>query len=359
MIRPSMLGRLERCPGSSRLEAELNLSDEQKSEAADRGTRLHEIISKAIKNPGDKISLISECESNEEIMIVESCLRAAESVWNSLSDSQRSRAIVRIEKKINLKDIGIDEGTPDLAIIAKPTDTEDGIIIILDWKTGIGYVPPARWNLQLMAYAVGSVPDITGYSAQLVIVQPMKSEAPNIWVASKEDLMHCKAKVKRVIDESEKEDSPLSSGAWCIYCKAKNNCPARALVAAEVQTLTDPVKIITALDGAARSALYVKLNEAVKILEKAKESIDEKILSGVLVVDGFEVGPGKAGRFWSKDTADVFAELVKTAEDKGVSGELYELISVSKMEKLLGKANVPEHLVASKPGNPTIKRSKN
>lgn len=363
MIRPSNLGRIERCPGSVALE-ETVTTPENSSEIesrAQRGTRLHAAVSESILNPSKRQEIVfSSCQDDEEIQAVERCIKEAETVWNDvLTPSQRARAQVKVEKLIPLESIGIDQGTADLLIICPPTDAEDGLIVVRDWKMGVGWVPSARWNLQIMAYAIGSVEHIENYSADLGIVQPAVREYTDRWIASKDDLLRVQARIAHVIAEADKPEPVLQCGAWCGYCKAKMICNARAVVASEVKSLIDPVTVIKNLEGKPRSELYNKLGEAIKILEAAKEKIDAEILTGSFTIDGYEIGPGKSGRFWSKEKSEMVEQLTEIATERGFTKyDVLEPITPTKADKLFGKNGGHVGYIAIKEGNPTIKRVK-
>ena len=149
--RPSSLHRRERCPGSGKLEAEAGPRPD--TDDSDMGTRLHEAVSLGIKFPDNRNDIRAELDQPETEK-VNQCWDEAAKFWNQLTPGQRKRAKVLVEKPVDCRMIGIDhDGTPDFAVIVPQTDEEMGIIGVLDWKMGFSYVSPAKYNLQLMAYA--------------------------------------------------------------------------------------------------------------------------------------------------------------------------------------------------------------
>jgi hypothetical protein len=328
----------------------------EEESSADRGRRLHEIVVRGILNPTGKNTILLDA-FQEEWYIVEACWKEAEACWASLTDAQRARATVLIEKVVDLKCLGMDEGTVDLAIVVKGTDIEDGLVVVRDWKCGVGYVPKARYNLQLAAYAFGVVKEygIDG-QADIGILQPAVTLVANTWKASKADVEAIEGRIKHIVSQCEKPDAPIIPGPWCGYCRAKNSCQSRLMVCAEVKQIADPVAVIKAMLPSQRVELYEKLSAAIKMLENAKEQIDAGIIENTIGVPGYGPGPGKKGRFWKAEKAECITQLQNLALAKGLNGlDVLDPISVSAAEKLLGKKEVAD-MFGTKDGNPTVKR---
>lgn len=356
VIRPSILHRIERCPGSVRQCAAVPIKEEPEESYASIGTRIHESVSGGLLHPDLRLSILAECDNQD---VVEACWIEAEKCWNDLSPEQRKRAIVLVEKPVDLSQFGMKQGTPDFAIIIAGTETESGRIILRDWKSGMGWVAPAKYNLQLLTYGSGlsRAYNIDG-PVDIGIVQPLVRQYPDIWVASQEDLTTVAERIKHVIEACLKEDAPLFPGGWCQYCAAKDTCPARMQIAAEVKQITDPVTTMQAISPEARKDLYDKLKNAIDILEKAKEQIDAAIIANTLDVKGYGPGEGRKGRFWRGDKNDTIAALSALGDTKGLSMlDIVDPITIGGAEKLFGKQAI-EGLIAVKEGKPTVRHKK-
>ena len=117
-------------------------------------------------------------------------------------------------------------GTADALIIA------DGKLEICDYKHGLGVLVRAEENPQLMCYALGALElfdniyDIETVS--MTIYQPRR-ENVSTYALSKEDLYQWAVDVlKPTAELAFAGDGNFLCGEWCGFCKAKNECRARA-----------------------------------------------------------------------------------------------------------------------------------
>jgi len=347
-IRPSNLHRRERCPGSGHAEAEVSIP-ETKSDIASRGNRIHDSISDGLRNPDAKIQILSECD---DVEIIEACWDEAANCWDQLTAEQKERATVGIENKVDLKAFGMDEGTPDFYIYI-PRE----LLILRDWKSGMGYVPPARWNLQLGSYACAIIGNDVECRIEIGVFQPAVRKEADVWKTGAIELSETAERIKSIVAHSEAPTSPRIPGGWCTYCRVADQCKERLAVAAEVKTLVKPVEAIYALEGQARADLYKNLGQAIKMLEDAKGRIDEQILTGGLKIEGFCIGNGKKSRLWA-DNEMACAELEQMALKAGKSlNEIIQPISVAQAEKLFPKQAFSTPILV-KEGRPMVVKGK-
>jgi hypothetical protein len=253
----------------------------------------------------------------------------------------------------------MENGTPDFAIVVPDSDAESGLVVLRDWKSGHGWVASARWNLQLLAYAVGLCKQygIKEGVASIGIFQPLVRTYADVWTATQQDLASVADKIRHIVEVCTKWDSPpIIPGGHCVYCRAQGRCEARCMVAAEVKQIANPIETFKALDPKRRKSLYDNIGKALKILESVRDEIDASILKGEIEVAGYGIGEGRKGRFWS--VAHPIEMLAAIATRKGLTLEdVVEPISVSAAEKLLGKKEV-EGFIAVKIGNPAVKAIK-
>lgn len=117
-------------------------------------------------------------------------------------------------------------GTGDCLIVA------DGMLTVVDFKYGKGVAVDAQWNPQMMLYALGAMElfdaiyDIE--QVRMVIFQP-RLESVSIWEILIEELrtwvqeeLVPKAKL------AARGEGDFIPGDWCRFCKARNQCRARA-----------------------------------------------------------------------------------------------------------------------------------
>jgi Protein of unknown function (DUF2800) len=353
-VRPSNLHRRERCPGSLRMERELPEVEKDPDAPASRGNRIHADISGGFLAPSERMQILAESDDAE---ICQKCWDHGDGLWATLTRDERERAHVWIEKPVDLSSFAMDAGTPDFAIVVLETASESGKIILRDWKSGMGYVQPSRWNLQLAAYACGLSAGMNTATVDIGIFQPLVRDYADSWVTTLEELKETGERIKSIVAHAEAHPAPLIPGGWCNYCRACDQCPTRLAVAAEVKVLISPIDAMLALEGRARADLYRNIGQGIKMLETAKDAIEEKILDGSLVVEGFGIGAGRKSRVWS-NSDQAFAELTVLAIKNGKQQEeVFQPISVAQAEKLFPKTNF-ETPILTKEGKPTVVRVK-
>lgn len=117
-------------------------------------------------------------------------------------------------------------GTADCIIIA------DGTLRVIDYKHGLGVLVSAEENPQMQCYALGALElfddiyDIDKVS--MTIYQPRRQNVSSYEI-SKEDLYRWADEVlKPTAELAFAGDGNFLCGEWCGFCKAKNECRARA-----------------------------------------------------------------------------------------------------------------------------------
>lgn len=227
-------------------------------------------------------------------------------------------------------------GTGDCLIVA------DGILSVVDLKYGKGLLVEADNNPQMMLYALGALElfdviyDID--RIRMTIYQP-RLENISTWEISVEELQSWVEEVlvpkARLAARGEGE---YCSGSWCRFCKARNQCRARAesfLKLAQMEFR--PPALLE--EGEIAEVLSVADELAKWAADVYSFATDEAIVHG-RQWSGFKLVEGRSNRKYTSEE-DV-AEAAKTA---GYT-DIYKssLIGITEMEKLLGKKQFQEIL---------------
>ena len=117
-------------------------------------------------------------------------------------------------------------GTGDFLLVA------DENLNIVDFKYGRGVPVYADHNPQMMLYALGALQlfdmlyDIR--EVTLTIFQPRLMNV-SVWSLSSEDLYRwAEEELKPKAEQANKGEGEYLPGSWCRFCKARNQCRARA-----------------------------------------------------------------------------------------------------------------------------------
>ncbi|MEA4947860.1 MAG: DUF2800 domain-containing protein [Oscillospiraceae bacterium] len=238
-------------------------------------------------------------------------------------------------------------GTADALIIA------DGTLKICDYKHGLGVLVRAEKNPQLMCYALGSLElfdkiyDIETVS--MTIYQPRRDNI-STYEISKDDLYRWADKVlKPTAELAFAGDGNFLCGEWCGFCKAKNDCRARAeanLALAQYEFKLPPLLTDEDIED-----ILSKADELVSWASDIKEYALQQAISGKEWT-GWKLVEGRSNRKYVNDT--VVAEVVEHA---GFDPYERKVLGVTAMQKLLGKSRFDELLspyIEKPQGKPTL-----
>jgi len=229
-------------------------------------------------------------------------------------------------------------GTGDMVIVA------DGTLSIIDLKYGKGVAVDACWNPQMMLYALGALNlfdmlyDIKWVS--MTIHQP-RLESVSTFEISVEDLIRWAEQDlmprAKLAAGGEGEFLP---GAWCRFCKARNQCRARAdsfLKLAQMEFR--PPALLT--DDEIAEVLGLADELAKWSADVYTYAQDETVTNGKEWT-GFKLVEGRSNRKYSSEE-----DVVEAAGAAGYT-DVYKksLIGISEMEKLMGKKKFSEVLGA-------------
>nr|DAM82859.1 MAG TPA: Protein of unknown function (DUF2800) [Caudoviricetes sp.] len=257
---------------------------------------------------------------------------------------------IAIEKRLDLTAYIPDGfGTADCVMIGERT------LHIIDLKYGKGVPVSAENNEQLMIYALGALEAYKMLFAidtvKISIVQP-RIDNTNSSEFTVKELMEFGDKVKHYADIAIKGDGEQSPGDWCRFCRARQQCRARADKNIELafEIGKKPPLITNEEVGE-----YLRKGEDVaKWLSELQDYALAECLAG-RDVDGYKAVEGRGSRAWT-DMDAAFEAIIEDGTDEAL---LYERkpLTLAQVEKLMGKAHfedVAGEYVIKNPGKPTL-----
>lgn len=238
-------------------------------------------------------------------------------------------------------------GTADALIIA------EGTLKICDYKHGLGVLVRAEENPQLMCYALGALElfdkiyDIE--TVGMTIYQPRRDNV-STYEISKDNLYRWADEVlKPTAELAFAGDGNFLCGEWCGFCKAKNNCRARAeanLALAQYEFKLPPLLTDEDIED-----ILSKVDELVSWASDIKEYALQQAISGKEWA-GWKMVEGRSNRKYVNDA--VVADVVEHA---GFDPYERKVLGVTAMQKLLGKSRFDELLspyIEKPQGKPTL-----
>ena len=238
-------------------------------------------------------------------------------------------------------------GTADCIIIA------DGTLRVIDFKYGLGVLVSAEENPQMKCYALGALElfddiyDIDQVS--MTIYQPRRQNVSTFEI-SKDDLYRWADEVlKPTAELAFAGDGNFLCGEWCGFCKAKNECRARA--EANLKLVQYDFKLPPLLTDTEIEVILGKVDELVSWVSDIKEYALQKALSGKEWI-GWKLVEGRSNRRYTDEIA-----VADTVSNAGFDPYEKKLLGVTAMQKLLGKSRFDGLLTAyiEKPqGKPTL-----
>lgn len=316
------------CPPSAQLEQQF---PNETSTYAEEGTAAHDLaehkLKKALKMRSKKPTSPYHSDEMDEMtdLYVEYCLQLIEKSKEKCSDLQ-----ILIEQKLDFSDyVPEGYGTGDLVVVG------NGTLHVVDLKYGRGVVVSAEKNPQMMLYALGALSlfdmlyDIEKVS--MAIVQP-RVDNFSTWEITVEELFKwAEEELKPKALLASTGGGEFCAGDHCRFCRAKNQCRARAVKNLELlkyefqdpALLTDEeiAEIIGLADELAKWAGDIYTYATALAINEGREW------------DGFKLVEGRTRRKYTDEAA--VAEVAKGAGYTDIFKQ--SLITITEMEKLMGK----------------------
>ncbi|WP_461206100.1 DUF2800 domain-containing protein [Clostridium sp. DL1XJH146] len=316
------------CSPSAMLEKQFQ---NETSVFAEEGTAAHDLaehkLKKALKMRSRKPTSKYQDDQMDEMtdLYMEYCLGIIEKAKDSCKDLQ-----ILIEQKLDFSDyVPGGFGTGDLVIVG------NGTLHVIDLKYGRGVIVSAERNPQMMLYALGALSlfemlyDIEKVS--MSIIQPRVDKFSTYEISVEELLKWAEEELKPKAMLASNGEGEFCAGEHCRFCRAKNQCRARALKNLELMKyeFADPAllsddeiaEIIGLADELSKWASDIYTYAAAVAINEGRQW------------DGFKLVEGRTRRKYTDEEA--VAETAKTA---GYS-DIYKksLIPITEMEKLMGK----------------------
>jgi Protein of unknown function (DUF2800). len=332
---PSAAHRILACTPSLLLEQQFA---NETSTFAEEGTAAHDLaehkLKKALKMRSKKpISKYDSDEMDEMTDIyVEYGLGIIEKAKESCKDLQ-----ILIEQKLDFNDyVEGGFGTGDLVVVGT------GELQVIDFKYGKGVIVSAEKNPQMMLYALGALSlfdmlyDIDKIS--MVIVQPRVDNFSTYEMSVDELLTWAEEELKPKALLANKGEGEFCAGEHCRFCRAKNQCRARAVKNLELlkYEFADPALLsddeIAEIIGVA--------SELSKWAEDIYTYATALAINEGKTFDGYKIVEARTRRKYTDEGA--VAETAKAAGYKDIFKQ--SLVSITEMEKLMGKKKFNEIL---------------
>lgn len=335
LLSPSASHRWLHCTAAPRLEE--GIKDEGSDYAAE-GTLAHAYCAMKLKNflglptDGEKEEIAALQEKYGTGEMAEYTDTYATIVLEKYNDARAATpdAQLLVETRLDFSDYVPEAfGTADAIIIA------DGTMEVIDFKYGKGVKVSAVENPQMMIYALGAYARFAFEyridNLRATIVQPRIDNLSEYEITVEELTAWAANVLAPAAEKAYKGEGPQTPGAWCQFCKVKNQCRALASKCKEVVAV-DP-KLITP-EELAKDVLPM-----VPIVKTWISGVEDfalaQALSGIQL-PGWKIVEGRSVRKIT-DTDSVAAVLTKNGYKQNDIFKPVEMRTITDLEKLVGK----------------------
>lgn len=335
LLSPSASHRWLHCTAAPRLEE--GIKDEGSDYAAE-GTLAHAYCAMKLKNflglptDGEKEEIAALQEKYGTGEMAEYTDTYATIVLEKYNAARAATpdAQLLVETRLDFSDYVPEAfGTADAIIIA------DGTMEVIDFKYGKGVKVSAVENPQMMIYALGAYARFAFEyridNLRATIVQPRIDNLSEYEITVEELTAWAANVLTPAAEKAYKGEGPQTPGAWCQFCKVKNQCRALANKCKEVVAV-DP-KLITPEE------LAKEVLPMVPIVKTWISGVEDfalaQALSGIQL-PGWKIVEGRSVRKIT-DTDSVAAVLTKNGYKQNDIFKPVEMRTITDLEKLVGK----------------------
>lgn len=348
VLSASSSNRWLHCPPSARL---CESYDDRGSNYAAEGTDAHELCEYKLRraldmeanDPTENLTWFSaemaDCASSYAAYILE-LVKAAKQTC--------ADPVVLVEQRVDFSRwVKSGFGTADCIIIA------DGILQVCDYKHGMGILVSAEKNPQMQCYALGALELFDGIydidTVSMTIYQPRRDNV-STFSLNKDDLYHWADEVlKPAADLAFAGDGNFLCGEWCGFCKAKQECRARA--EANLELARYEFKLPPLLTDEEVEEILSRIDGLVAWANDIKEYAMQQAINGK-EWSGWKLVEGRSNRRYTNETA-----VADTVSDAGFDPYEHKVLGITAMQKLLGKSRFDELLsvyIEKPQGKPTL-----
>ncbi|AEG81709.1 hypothetical protein CULC809_01176 [Corynebacterium ulcerans 809] len=336
------------CPPSATLEENLA---ESTSTAAEEGTAAHALGEHKIRKGLDQRSQRPVSKYNDDDMedYTDAYADYVLTRWRQ-AQAEDSSSLIFLEQRLDFSEtVPEGFGTGDCLIAHGDTLT------VIDFKYGAGVLVDSWDNPQMKLYALGALKafdfifDFT--TIEMVIYQPRRDNISMFSMSVPDLLDWAENTVAPIAKLAAAGEGEFKAGEWCQFCKIKATCRQRAeenLVIAKFE-FADATELS---DEEIAEVLMLAPKVKAWIADVERFTTDQAVGNG-RVWPGFKLVAGRSARKYTDPDA------VATAAATAGYTDIYDrkLISLSKMEKLMGKNTFNEvlgGLVHKAEGKPTL-----
>lgn len=335
LLSPSASHRWLHCTAAPRLEE--GIKDEGSDYAAE-GTLAHAYCAMKLKNflglptDGEKEEIAALQEkygTGEMAEYTDTYVTIVLEKYNAARAATPDAQLL-VETRLDFSDYVPEAfGTADAIIIAY------GTMEVIDFKYGKGVKVSAVENPQMMIYALGAYARFAFEyridNLRATIVQPRIDNLSEYEITVEELTAWAANVLAPAAEKAYKGEGPQTPGAWCQFCKVKNQCRALANKCKEVVAV-DP-KLITP-EELAKDVLPM-----VPIVKTWISGVEDfalaQALSGIQL-PGWKIVEGRSVRKIT-DTDSVAAVLTKNGYKQNDIFKPVEMRTITDLEKLVGK----------------------
>ncbi len=336
------------CTPSARLELEFI---DNSGAAADEGTAAHALaehkLRKALKMHSKKP--VSKYDCDEMDAHTDDYVAF---VMEQLAQAKQTCAdpMILIEQKLDFSKYVKDGfGTGDFVLIA------DGMLHIVDLKYGQGVLVEAEDNPQMKLYALGALELFDGIydinRVSMTIFQPRRDNVSTHTVFKESLYQWAEEVLKPTAALAYEGGGEYIPGEHCQFCRAAVKCRARA--EAKKKLAAFEFALPPLLSDEEISEVLAAIGDLTSWANEIMAYATDATVNYGKQWPGFKVVEGRSNRKYSDE--EVAAEVVKAAGYCDIYKQ--SLITVTEMEKLLGKSKFTEvlgGLVIKPPGKPTL-----
>lgn len=335
LLSPSASHRWLHCTAAPRLEE--GIKDEGSDYAAE-GTLAHAYCAMKLKNflglptDGEKEEIAALQEkygTGEMAEYTDTYVTIVLEKYNAARAATPDAQLL-VETRLDFSDYVPEAfGTADAIIIA------DGTMEVIDFKYGKGVKVSAVENPQMMIYALGAYARFAFEyridNLRATIVQPRIDNLSEYEITVEELTAWAANVLAPAAEKAYKGEGPQTPGAWCQFCKVKNQCRTLANKCKEVVAV-DP-KLITP-EELAKDVLPM-----VPIVKTWISGVEDFALAQALngvQLPGWKIVEGRSVRKIT-DTDSVAAVLTKNGYKQNDIFKPVEMRTITDLEKLVGK----------------------
>lgn len=346
-LRPSSAHRWLKCTGSILLEYQERLNPtlppRQQSEVALRGSRLHEIAAKLLRNEDVDLDDLND-KDRDVVRGYNEYINSR--VRDSNNQLQYSAFVEFIEYNVPILFFN---GTVDYAAV------KDHILYIVDLKTGEMPVEPED-NPQLYLYAYGMLTQvIENASASIDIVKCViyQNGVKMVDVKPSRITDYIEFVVNYALRDVDAGNWTFRTGAHCLWCEYQALCPVKRadvynvnsdeLISTDVKIADGMLAHYKSLESAANLARDLIIHRYDKLTKKQKEELQHVL---------YQQNPKRS---WTPDAMDRLLNMYPDEKDALAPRVLH---TVSKIETILNKKGdeLPSDITTEVPGNKILRR---